>query len=260
MNRWLLNTFSTWELVVIILGVFMGFAAAGFVAVRRRFPHFAEGEHNDVTGILLGVVGAIYGIVLAFVIVAVYEDFKAAESNVRGEATDLSQVYRDTRNLDAIAAPLAAKVRAYDHHVVVEEWPLMAHGRLLDGAWADIEGMYALMRSYEPKTQAQSAFYGEALGKLNDLVSDRRERLSNAQEQLPTTFEILLFGGALLLIVFTWFIGMRNFRAQLFMVLAVAALVSFNLLIALALDHPFSGDVTVSSQPFREGALAHFWP
>ncbi len=40
------------------------------------------------------------------------------------------------------------------------------------------------------------------------------------------------------------------------MVLAVAALTAFNLLLAAVLDHPFSGDVTVSGAPLIGGALA----
>ena len=40
----------------------------------------------------------------------------------------------------------------------------------------------------------------------------------------------------------------------------VAALLDFNLLLAVVLDHPFSGDITVSFAPFKQGALSGFWP
>ena len=48
--------------------------------------------------------------------------------------------------------------------------------------------------------------------------------------------------------------------AVLFLGLAGALLIGFNLLVATLLDHPFSGDVAISSNPFRVGALSRFWP
>jgi hypothetical protein len=51
------------------------------------------------------------------------------------------------------------------------------------------------------------------------LTAARRERLFDAQQELPTILEILLYGGAILLVAFTWLFGMRRFRAQLLMVM-----------------------------------------
>ena len=39
------------------------------------------------------------------------------------------------------------------------------------------------------------------------------------------------------------------------MVVSVAVLTSFNLLIVAALDHPFSGDISVSNAPFDQERL-----
>jgi hypothetical protein len=46
--------------------------------VRRVLPGLAETGENDVAGVFLGVLAAIYGIVLAFVIVTLFEDFRKA--------------------------------------------------------------------------------------------------------------------------------------------------------------------------------------
>jgi hypothetical protein len=94
------------------------------------------------------------------------------------------------------------------------------------------------------------------LSKLNDLVAARRERLTQAAEELPSTFQVLLIGGAILLIASLYILGFPTPRTQTVMVVAVAVLTAFNLLLAVVLDHPFSGDVAVSSAPFSQGALA----
>ena len=77
MNRWLLNTFTTWELGFIVVGGFILFAVVGLVVFERLAPDLRQGEVNDVTGVILGVLAAIYGIVLAFVIVSLYDDLMA---------------------------------------------------------------------------------------------------------------------------------------------------------------------------------------
>jgi Protein of unknown function (DUF4239) len=259
MNRHLLNTFSTWELGLIIVGGFVLLGLAGLAVVRRLLPGLRETGENDVAGVILGVLAAIYGIVLAFVIVTLFEDFNKAGSDVRTEATALSKVYRDSR---AFAPPAAQRVRVavgdYIYVVQHDEWPAMAHGRESDAAWSALASIYAALRTYEPVTESQKVFYTETVARVNDVTGARRERLNDNEESLPLTFEILLVGGAVLLLGFTFFFGMRSARMHAGMVMAVAVLLGFNLLLALVLDFPFSGKVVVSNQAFTEGGLASF--
>lgn len=257
MNRYLLNTFTTFELGLLIVGGFVVLGLAGVVLVRRWFAN--ANSENDVAGVILGVLAAIYGIVLAFVIVSLFEDFRKAGADVRLEATALSKVYRDSR---AFAPGPAARVRTdvgdYVYTVQHEEWPLMSHGKESEAAWAELDHIYVDLRTYEPTTESQRVFYQETVARLNDLVGARRERLNDNEESLPLTFEILLVGGALLVLAFTFLFGVKNARMHAAMVVSVAALLGFNLLLALVLDYPFSGQVVVSNSAFTSGGLAPF--
>jgi hypothetical protein len=260
-TRWLLNTLPTWGLLLLVPGVLIALAAGGQLVVRRRWPHVAGGEHNDVAGVMLGVLGGVYGIVLAFVIVALYEDFQAAKETVHEEATHLAQLQRNSGAFPpAVQVRIAAEIGGYAEAVVGEEWRLMEDGRESARAWARVDELYKVLQGYEPRTESESAFYGEAVAKLDEVVGSRRARLAHAQESLPGTFQIMIVGGALLLLGFLYFFGMQSTRAQLVMVVGVAGLIGFNLVLAVVLDHPFSGDMTVSHAPFREGALARFFP
>jgi len=258
-NRWLLNTFSTWELGVIVIGGFVVLALAGLVVFQRLVPEIRKGESNDVAGVMLGVLAAIYGIVLAFVIVSLYEDYKKTSGDIRTEASALSTIYRDTRGL---APPVAAKIKLevgqYIGTVRNEEWRSLRDGRESDRAWQELSAFYTTLQAYEPKTTSQQAFYSEVVGRVNDLVDARRERLNDAEQGIPSTFEVLLVGGALLLLGFTFLFGVGNARLHQAMVISVAVLLGFNLLVALVLDYPFSGQVSVSSTPFVQGALSIF--
>ena len=247
--RWLLNTFPTWALVPIVIGPPVLFAVGGLYVVRRRFP----GEQSEAIGVLIGLVAAVYGIVLAFVIVVLYEDYHGAGSIVRDEATEVEQLERDSRVFPpAVRREIAGRLDAYTRTVTTTEWELMRDGRFSPEAWREIDGLYAALQRYRPQTETQSAFYGEAVAKLNDLVAARRERLRFAEETLPGALQALIFGGAFVLIGFTFLIGMAPGPLQMTMVMVIAALVGLNLLLVVLLDHPFSGDVAVSAHAFGE--------
>lgn len=260
MNRYLLNTFTTLELGLIIVGGFGLLSLIGLLITRRLAPSLREsGGENEIAGVILGVLAAIYGIVLAFVIVSLFEDFKKTQGDVRTEASALSKVYRDSQAFSPQEAKrVKTAVGDYIYDVVHEEWPAMSHGHESDRAWADLAALYTTLRTYEPVTTSQQVFYSETVARINDVTGARRERLNDNEESLPLTFEILLVGGAILLLGFTFLFGMRSARLHATMVVSVGILLGFNLLLALVLDYPFSGQVVVSNSSFTTGGLSVF--
>ncbi|MEV5874002.1 DUF4239 domain-containing protein [Streptomyces sp. NPDC052101] len=261
MALWLLNHLSTPVLTLVVVGGVVLVSLAGNTLVRRRFPAATSGEHNDMVGVVLGVFGAIYGIILAFVIVTLWDQLEAAETTVAAEATDMALIVRDANAFPAPArARLDAVVHDYLHGVVDRQWPLMREGHAGYGVTqARIDNFFTAVQGYEPTTQSQQTFYGEVVTRLNDVAAQRRDRLDKAAEQLPLLLQILAYGGALVIIPLTYLYGIRQRVIQSFFVTSVAALIALCLLLVIVLDRPFSGDVSVSPQPYKQGALARFW-
>ena len=258
MNRWLLNTFTTWELGFLIVGGCI-VVAVGALFAFQRFAR--ETEANEITGIVLGVLAAIYGIVLAFVIVSLYDDFRKTKGDIRTEASAVAMVYHDTRGLGSPAADkIKEHIGEYIATVRNEEWRQLRDGNESEKAWEQIDALYTDLQGYTPSSVPQRIFYEEAVNRVNNLMAARRERLNDAEEGIPPTFSVLLVGGAILLLLFPPLFVVRNFRLHVAMAVSVAALVGFNLLLALVLDLPYSGQVAVSNAPFTQGALAAFAP
>ena len=122
-----------------------------------------------------------------------------------------------------------------------------------------ISHLYDVLRDYEPKTASQSAFYSDAITRLNDIVDARRTRLDQAAESLPGAFWTMLVVGSLLLISSLYLLGGDNQRLHMILVVAVAVITSFNLLIVVALDHPFSGDISVTTAGRSSTACSTSW-
>jgi len=256
LTRWLLNTFPTWALSLLGVGCSATVAAAGLLLVRKRFPGLMRAQLNEVAGIAIGVLAAIYGIILGFVIVSLYEGFQAAAANVQAASAELIQLYEDTSRLP-IAGAMKVELRTYVADVRFREFPLMRDGR----GYArigdkHIGDMYRVLASYNPTTPSQTAFYNDAVARLNDVVASRLRRLFDASEQIPTPFAALLLVGGALLVAALWLLDVASLRLHLTLVLAVTVILSLSVILAIELDNPFSGGISVSSRPFAQDKLA----
>lgn len=148
----------------------------------------------------------------------------------------------------------------YVHAVVEIQWPLMREGRPSYEATAEqTHALYTALQSFEPAGPRSETFYGEAAGRLNDVAAQRRARVTMAESSLPMLLQVLVYGGALVILPLTFLFGLRSLRMQLLFVSAVAGLIGFSLLLVMALDRPFAGDLAVSPAPYKEAALAQFW-
>ncbi|MET9953291.1 DUF4239 domain-containing protein [Streptomyces sp. NPDC006339] len=261
MSLWLLNHFSTLTLAVLTVGGTVALAVTGSLLLRRRHPSLAEGEHNDMVGVTLGMFGAIYGIILAFVIVTLWTQLENTQTIVATEATDMALIARDAAAFPPpVRARLDAALSDYVHAVVEDQWPKMRAGQPSHGATAEkFQSVYDVLQAYEPRTAREEVFYEQAVGHLDDVASQRRARLTMAEQELPPLLQALAFGGALVLIPLTFLYGMRKLPVQLLFVASVAALIGFSLLLVFVLDRPFAGELSVSPAPYREGALERYW-
>ncbi|MFJ6797692.1 DUF4239 domain-containing protein [Streptomyces sp. NPDC091268] len=261
MILWLLNHLSTFFIAVLLVGGVTLFSVAGSFAARRRFPHLAKGEHNEMVGVALGMFGAIYGIILAFVVVTLWTQLENTENIVATEATDLALVVRSAQAFPpADRARVDRAVSAYTHAVVEVQWPLMRDGHPSYEATApQTQALYDALQAYEPSGTRAETFYAEAVSRLNDVAAQRRARVSMAETSLPLLLQVLVYGGAFVILPLTFLFGLRSLKMQLLFVSAVAGLIAFSLLLVVALDRPFAGDLSVSPQPYKESALARFW-
>jgi hypothetical protein len=256
-TRTLLNTFPTWLLVVLTVGCAVALSVGGLVLVRRRFPTLVARGVNEIVGVVIGVIAALFGILLGFVTIALYQDYTTAHETVRTEATELVQLYDDSRAFPPpTAAAIEHEIESYVAAVRFSEWKTMRDGGDSSPIGDERVGaLYRVLRAYDPDTHARTAFYEDAVERLNDVVDARRARLNDASDEMPGALRLMLVLGAALLIGSLCLLGTQNRRLHVAMVVGVAVITSFNLLVVAALDNPFSGDIAISNEPFDQEHL-----
>jgi len=92
---------STVEQIVIVTVVFSGLSVLGLYIVRILVPLETLKKNHEVAGFTFGVLGAFYGLLLAFVIVAAWERFDRANANVQEEGVALISLYRLSKGYSA---------------------------------------------------------------------------------------------------------------------------------------------------------------
>ena len=77
---------------VLVIGAVCLVALAGLELVQRLVPASSRQPHNDVAGFIYAALGVIYAVLLALVVIAVWEEYRAASETVEQEANALAEI------------------------------------------------------------------------------------------------------------------------------------------------------------------------
>jgi protein-S-isoprenylcysteine O-methyltransferase Ste14 len=228
-------------------------AVAGLGAVQRLVPAATRQEHNDVAGFIYAVVGVVYAVLLALMVIAVWEEHEAAKATVREEANGLADVFWIAHSLPEPEGPrLQGLVRSYATVVVEEEWPLMARGGgSSPEAWALMDEMRLGMQNLEVDARSDQVLFEQGLEHIDELADARRERMVEVEEGIPAVlWAVLVLGGAIT-VGFTYLFGLENTWSHRLMVAMVAGLIALVLFTVGSLEYPFSGGTRVGPEAFE---------
>jgi hypothetical protein len=251
--------------LTLLLIAAVGFSVAAVLLavwlVRRIVPATKEGFHAEISAPMVGVVAALFGLLLAFVIVIAYQNFLDADANVSREADSLSSIVRDSAAFpDPGGENVRRAVGTYVRAVVNDEWPQMHDGNDSALARTGLEGIYAAFRTVQPKSPQATTFYDDAVRQLNAALAARRDRLRTAGGGLPRDIALLIVFSTLMTVGYAVFVGSPHFGFHALGPAAVAAVVAVSLVVLVDLSYPFSGDVAIAPNDFKAGALGQFFP
>jgi hypothetical protein len=232
-----------WLAPIIIL-VVVAVAVTAKLLVRRRAPE--GGWFTDFTRSAgsLSVIGTMFAVMLAFVILFSLQGFQRARDGASTEAvavTELSAV------ADVFPPPTNDRLRGglvcYGRAVVGDEWPAMEDGRssALVESW--IDRLHDDFAAAAPLEARQEAAYAQWLDEVAQRRDGRRERLAEATLVLPMPLWSALAIGAL--VTLAYMVVQADTREtkliQAIPIAFVAAIMTAGLLVVVFLDNPYTG-------------------
>ncbi len=128
-------------ITALVLTVGAAIYSVGLMLITRRvFGVDRLKLNNEVAGFKFAVVGVFYAVMLAFVVIAVWEEFRNTETAVRNEAKAAVNLHRVSFALPIEGgAEIRKHLLDYTNDVREKEWPTMAVGEPSDVVVKDLD-------------------------------------------------------------------------------------------------------------------------
>jgi hypothetical protein len=237
----------------LLVCLFVLISVGGLLLVQRLVPIEVRQRQNDVAGFIYAVLGVAYAVLLGLMVIAVWEQWEGAKVTVDDEASQLAEIYWIAHQLpQPEGRHIQELAHSYAEVVVDEEWPLMAQGEFSPKAWATIDEIRDSIQSFDSSTDDQLLLDQQALERVHGLADARRDRLLASEEGLPAIMWVVLIGGGLIVVGFTYLFGMENNITHILMVAALALIISSVLFTVASLNYPFRGDVHIGPDAFEQ--------
>ena len=218
-------------------------ALLGLTIVRRTVSHERLAQHTEIAGYVYAVIGVIYAVILAQVVIAAWEEYRDARAVADDEANAvlnlarLAQVWSEEDRLRVEDA-----LSAYADHVVDVEWPAMAAGKfdeslhtvLIHELWQSVNQAGSRAGNLDPP-------YDAALQQLDALDGARRSRVLLGENHLPQAMTVTLIVGAIVTVGFSYLFAVDDGRIHALMTASLATLIALLLLLNFQLETPFGG-------------------
>jgi hypothetical protein len=234
---------------------------AGVVAyvVRRVGETHGVVENNEAAGQVFTIVGGLHAVLLAFVLISLFDAVSHAEEGAYREADSLVAA---SWAADALPEPTRSEVRdlsvSYASTVLDNEWALMREGNsdMGEQGWRDLEQMRSAISQATAADEWQNDQKTEAADKLWEVYQARQERLDAAgSEGVSDVVWFALLAGSVMSVSLPLLFGGPRPKTHILIVAILAGTLSLLLFATHQLQNPYSGGAKVGPDAF-ESVLA----
>jgi hypothetical protein len=225
------------------------YAVVTLLAVGERLRSF-----KAVSPGLLPPLGIIFGLFVAFTAAQVWTDNEKAKTEIDREASALrSAVILATSFPKESEVQLRELIRRYIADAATQEWPMMARRtvtlRAIPGVLVEaLQVTLALM----PNSEGQKTAQREIVNALGTALDARRQRIMISQSQVNLLKWSCLLMLALCALVAIAMVHSDNRLASIIATGIFATGVAASILLILAHDRPFIGEISIKPDPLLE--------
>jgi len=228
-------------------------AVAGLYLVRKKYSADILKENHEVAAIIFNAFGVLYAVVVAFVVFVTWNGYDEATKNLQLEASQVIDLFHSAKAFpDPASRVIQDELINYTNSVHNDELRRMAGGDIGLYSTGSLRNLISVFDNMEDKSIPNRELYMESLRRLNNLAEYRRLRIFAGNDTVPPMMWLIMLVGGVIMVLYTYFFGVRNIRAQYGMTSALTIMISLILFVVYVLDHPFTGSGRVSAKPYSE--------
>jgi len=241
---------------VLVVGLSVALAVAGFAVVRRFAPMELRETHNANTAVIFGALYVMYGLLVGFSAYFASYQYDNAQRTVESEASSVQELHRLAEGFpEEERREVQDLAESYARTVIEEGWPLMREGRVSARAGMISVELRRGVLDFEPRAEGEDDLYAQALSLVAELDQNRALRLLEVREGIPSILWVVLILGGATTVCFTYLLGVSTEWLHVFMIAAYTLVLALILFTIGALDYPFDGVAQVAPDAF-ESALS----
>jgi drug/metabolite transporter (DMT)-like permease len=239
--------------VLWVAGAALGAAVVAYL-VRRIGATEGTVANNEAAGQVFTLVGGLQAVLLAFVLISLFDGVSAAEDGSYTEADGVVAAVWAAESLPPeTKTEIVTTARTYAHTVIDEEWPLMRTGQPVDDAGSqELTDLRRLLADAPAVDQWTVDQLGQASERLWSAYQARQDRLHAASgDAINEVVWFSLVAGALMVLALPLMFGGPRPLAHILIVSTLAATMTLLLFATHQLQNPYGGGAEVGPGAFQ---------
>lgn len=253
MNMYWIYDLPTGLFAFLCIGFFILFSVGGFLLFRGIIDTYFMGgdSHNDIVSSAMGGLNGLFSITLGLIAIGAWENFNSVDGNVSQEAAQVSSLYQNIKSVPPpLRDTLQAELKEYVRYTIEEAWPLQQKGIVPHGGTARLTRFQNSLMQFAPTTKGENFVFDNCVQQLTKVAELRRYRLQNVTQGFPASVWMVIMIGCLINIVILWLFKTDSLRVHITVIVLFSALLGLLVFLAAAMDNPFRGELSVSSDAF----------
>jgi Protein of unknown function (DUF4239) len=247
-----LSELPLWRLILVVVVIPTTIAIGFQVLIRRLVGVERLALNNEVAGFIFAIIGVVYAVLLAFVVIAVWEKFSEGQTAVAKESAAAAALFYYSDGPEPEAAKLHDSIVHYLTLAIESDWPAMATNAEDSQTTAALGALYRAAMALNRTGTRSIADMSEVFTQIDNLTLARRVRLHLSTGLVPEIIWITLFAGAGFTVCFALFFGSPNAVPHFAMTAILSIVLASGLVVIISLDHPFSGPVHISPEALEQ--------
>jgi len=220
--------------------------------IRGCFRYQIRQQSNDVASAIFNRAGAIHGIILAFVVIVLWQQYDKAYEDALEEGNQAQELYRDLSlypNQKQVQ-PARQSLSKFVNLVVKNEYPAMSQMETSPATEQGMGDLWTNIVKITPQTPQEQILYAKIIRTLESLSQLRGRRLMELETQLHGLFWAALILGSLVILLFSAFFGAEKLWLHAVLTSLLAVIIGTTYFLIIELDYPFLGQISVEPSSY----------
>jgi Protein of unknown function (DUF4239) len=227
--------------------------AAFAYLIRRIGATDGVVENNEAAGQVFTLVGGLMAVLVAFVLISLFDRASAAKDGSYTEADSLvATVWAADAFPDQLRDDIAVHVKSYVDTVVHDEWPRMRAGESVgEEGWEELSELRRMISSAPSDNDWMIDQKNEASGQLWEAYQARQERIGIATGgAVNSVVWFAMVAGAIMALALPLMFGGPRPATHILIVSTLAATMTLLLYATHQLQNPYSGGAEIPPTAF----------